>query len=768
MCVPTLYGYASIIFRAPAYALYAPALAKLVLFSSVIHQLTFTCLSTLPFAIGQVQDAGLLFLSKMASIIAVEVEQMDENPAAVVSTCIVLLGLATSLTGLSLIILGKAKLARIVGYIPVPVVGGYLAYIGYFCLQAGVALCISEPMPSVTSWSLLLTPHNFALAVPGLITGMILCVTAKKATSASTLPIVMTIVPVCFYLYLYATGTSIATARSLKYVGATSGSTTSPLDIVKLVDFSLVYWSVAPKLFVTWGGMVAVVGFSSVLDVAAIAIDMGEPLNTDSEIISVGVSNFISGLFGGFTGSYIFSKTIFQYRTKVWSRWVGVIVAIVELVIFALKVDLLSFSPLFFFGATLIFIGFDLLVEWLYDISSKVTLSEYLVLISTFGAILIMDNIDFGVILGITLSIVEYTVSQGGNNVHHFVKKVERRSRKVRSIETWRKVQELCYSGNVVTFELRGVLYFGNSLQLLRKLMDTVGLEEKVLDFSKLGSPIGRRSLPSPSASLPSTPSSQRSRLLPKFVVLDFHAVQTVDSSAVRSIAQFVSNCKKNSIKVLMGGANIRSATLLTQGSWGGMLFESVSSSLEFCENNYLGRVMEGVLKSPDVTDAGAEVGSVWTILAGLMGEFEEVADGGDEFYEKIVLKAGSNLFTEWDCGEGKTGGGVASSPGAYAGSSERGESFYLVLDGSVLHRKEEVEKGTVSGKGGVVGYVDFFAGRHRTFTAIAGLEGAVVAKFNKESMKGLEERGGRNYVLLERYLLRTACLELCNVNDEL
>jgi SulP family sulfate permease len=35
---------------------------------------------------------------------------------------------------------GRFKLATLVQYVPLPVVGGYLGYVGYFCLAAGVAL----------------------------------------------------------------------------------------------------------------------------------------------------------------------------------------------------------------------------------------------------------------------------------------------------------------------------------------------------------------------------------------------------------------------------------------------------------------------------------------------------------------------------------------------------------------------------------------------------------------------------------------------------
>jgi len=44
-------------------------------------------------------------------------------------------------------------------------------------------------------------------------------------------------------------------------------------------------------------------------------MDMGKQLDFNHELITVGLANAASGLSGGFTGSYIFSTTVFTYRT---------------------------------------------------------------------------------------------------------------------------------------------------------------------------------------------------------------------------------------------------------------------------------------------------------------------------------------------------------------------------------------------------------------------------------------------------------------------
>jgi SulP family sulfate permease len=72
----------------------------------------------------------------------------------------------------------------------------------------------------------------------------------------------------------------------------------------------------------------------------------------------------MSGFTFGYTGSYIFSQTIFTYRTGVHSKWIGFFIMVVFFYVTVSPMNVLQMAPLFFFGATLIFIGYDLLYEW--------------------------------------------------------------------------------------------------------------------------------------------------------------------------------------------------------------------------------------------------------------------------------------------------------------------------------------------------------------------------------------------------------------------
>ena len=79
-------------------------------------------------------------------------------------------------------------------------------------------------------------------------------------------------------------------ARSFGWLGAVS-EPTPVSSVIELFSWKLVRWDLIVPNLSTWVGMVFVVSFSSCLDVSAISIDMGEPLDTNNELATVGLSN---------------------------------------------------------------------------------------------------------------------------------------------------------------------------------------------------------------------------------------------------------------------------------------------------------------------------------------------------------------------------------------------------------------------------------------------------------------------------------------------
>ena len=87
-----------------------------------------------------------------------------------------------------------------------------------------------------------------------------------------------------------------------------------------------------PSQTLTVIAMICVVALSSSLDIAAIEIELKRPLDYNYELQTVGISNILSGVTGGYTGSYIFSQTIFSLQMGIRSRLMGFTIAFLSLV----------------------------------------------------------------------------------------------------------------------------------------------------------------------------------------------------------------------------------------------------------------------------------------------------------------------------------------------------------------------------------------------------------------------------------------------------
>jgi len=561
--VPGLYGYTAVIFNNPSFKEHLNALSKLVIFSSCIHQLAFTIFSSLPFSIGTVQDAGLLFLSAMANIIANAILEDGGSIEEIISTTCVLLPLGTAILGLVLYIMGKYRLADVMAYIPMPVVSGYLAFIGYFCVEAGVALCISKPMMSLMDWKYMLDIKCFSLALPGLLAGLILTLVSRKAKSDLTLPFVMVGIPALFYVAIYTSGLGMDGAREGGWVGEVSPPVLIG-DLIAIIDLKLVRWDLLSKCVSTWIGMVFVVSFSSCLDIAAVSMDMGEALDANSELATVGISNIMSGLTFGFTGSYIFSQTIFMFRSGTHNRLVGIFIMIAFIMFVAMPMNLLQVAPLFFLGATLIFIGYDLLYEWLIEVRHKLLMSEYAVLLSTFFAIHLV-GIDAGIFIGVIVAISSTFVAV---SMTPSLTKVTKCSLAVWKPDDWKLLQNQGYHPQhpkIVTIEIKGSIFFGSSLQLLSSITKMVGVDESqeiIMDMNLLtphasGYLLSKKKERTPLNGGREGIKTPRIHFPPEFIVLDLSQLTNLDATASRMcFLHLAKMCAKRGILVCASGAS--------------------------------------------------------------------------------------------------------------------------------------------------------------------------------------------------------------------
>ncbi|GAB4822722.1 hypothetical protein N2152v2_009768 [Parachlorella kessleri] len=475
IAMPIMLSFAAIIFRDPFFQPLLGSLVKVVFLSSALHQLAFTLWSSLPFAVGQVQDVGLIFLSAMASDVVASCARHGLSDADTVATALMVLTLSTTAVGLLIILTGLLKLASLVQYVPLPVVGGYLAYVGWFCLAAGISLASGVQVSTPETLINLANKAALIKLAPAVGAALLIALILRRFRSPFALPVLLLMIPAVFYVVLWAAGVSLEEAREAGWVSKPQDGDGEwkfwrlwSLYNIKQFPPANIYWGAMPSQVGKLVALFFVVAFGSSMDVAAIQAEAPRDLDYNQELTTVGLSNLLTGLLGvGYTGSYIFSQTLFSMRIGVNSPLMGAIIVVAELAVFMVPVNAMTYLPNLFFGSLVMWIGQDILKDWLFIAYKRVSLVEYVLLLGTLGAIMAL-GLEAGIAAGIVAAAVHFAYRYANVSVKAFAV-VPSRSGAVRTFEQ-RTTLEL-FSARVLAVSLSGYLFFGSSVKVSEQVM---------------------------------------------------------------------------------------------------------------------------------------------------------------------------------------------------------------------------------------------------------------------------------------------------------
>ena len=251
---------------------------------------------------------------------------------------------------------------------------------------------------NILQWPAFFEGRSSILVTPGLIGGFGIVFLVKKLKHMAVLPLSVAFLLSSFYASLVMTGTSLESSKEMGWINRADDP---PIwyKTWNWFQFDKVVWDALPGQVLTVCSMIFVVALSSSLDIAAIDLEIPKPLEYNHELRMIGLSNLVSGLTGGYTGSYIFSQSIFSLRAGIRSRLSGFVIAIIGAATVVMPFSIMSFVPNFIFGSLLLMICVDLMVEWLWDVRKKLTGAEYFVALSTFVLIQIM-SVENGIIAG--------------------------------------------------------------------------------------------------------------------------------------------------------------------------------------------------------------------------------------------------------------------------------------------------------------------------------------------------------------------------------
>lgn len=466
--IPALIAFASIVFQHEVYRPFLESFCRLFFLSSALHQMVFNIYSTLPFAMGQVQDVGVVFLKAMASSIAGDMSDVKRA----VSTSLVCMTLSTLIVGTCVLVVAKKRWAGFVNYIPLPVIAGYLSYVGFFCIQSGISLAIDRNLDSLGSWIEVCRVHAMVRLLPAILACVMMIMTMKHVSHPMGLPGLLISLVVVFHLVLFVTGTSLEDAADAGWVSKQT-ETVMFWKLWTLYDAPVsiqAIWKQAAKVM----GLTLLVVFGSSIDIIAISHDVPVRLDFNRELETVAMSNIATGVLGvGFTGSYIFSQTIFTLKSGVYNRMNGWVISIAELLCVLSPWSILAAIPNYFLAALVMWFGYEICRDWLFFSYDKMTRIEYIALWVTFVSVMNL-GLEGGIVVGMAVSTAFFARAYAKTQVENLMPLSGCHSNVVRQIDHQEALTKLC-KNHLVVVELKGFIFFGSSASIgteITKLME--------------------------------------------------------------------------------------------------------------------------------------------------------------------------------------------------------------------------------------------------------------------------------------------------------
>ena len=215
---------------------------------------------------------------------------------AVFATMIVIVGLSTLASAICYLLIGWFRLARLFRFMPYPLVGGFLAGIGWFLVKSSIAVASGTTMTWETLPALaeIDTLQKWA---PGVFYGALLLAVAKVRPHYLVLPASAVLAVGICHATLFALDIPLAeaTASGILFVGLPAGSAWPPIG---LSDLALVDWGVVTSQLPGILAVTLVAVISLVFCAGGLELISGVRIDLNREFRAEGVSSLLAGLGG--------------------------------------------------------------------------------------------------------------------------------------------------------------------------------------------------------------------------------------------------------------------------------------------------------------------------------------------------------------------------------------------------------------------------------------------------------------------------------------
>lgn len=478
VCIMTL-SIAAMVYAGPLAALLPQALAG-VLVGVAALVAVISLFGAWGGAIGTTQDGPGAILALGAAAAAAALPQAAPDVlAATVSTLLLLVTL--TLGGLC-VLLSTFGLGALVRYLPLPVMGGFLAGTGWLLVMGGFAVAARAPFGLG-----LLTPAVAGRWLPALALGAAMLFVMQRWRNAALLAAMSALAAALFYgvmqLGLGTSPSELAAAGWLLGPFPDDLRWNPPLAPHTL---AAVDWAALGSALPAAAPAVLIGALALMLTTSALELVVQRDLSPNRDLRVHGAANVACAAAGGLIGYTAISVSSVGHALARGRRLPGLLVALLLLATALFGTAAMAAMPRFVIGGLLVCIGLSLLQEWLLQARRGMARVDYAVVLAIF-VVIVATNFLWGVAVGLVAATVLFVVNYSRIDVVRF----ELGGNSVRSrVQRGARQRDLLQqqADRLLVFELQGFIFFGSASALVDRLRMRFGARTRfvLLDFERV------------------------------------------------------------------------------------------------------------------------------------------------------------------------------------------------------------------------------------------------------------------------------------------
>ena len=666
----------------------------LMLFGAFIVGIVIALTTSLPGTISVPQDTPAAIIALISAAIAVTMK--DADPNAKYATVVAAITVTSVLTAVLYLLMGWFKASWFVRYIPYPVIGGFLAGTGWL-LSLGAFGVMTNVNLTFSTLPEIFTANNLFNWIPGVLFAVILLLVLRRSNHYLITPGALIIATALFYGYLLVSGISISEASSRGWLLGPfpSGGLYQPLTpaTISLIEWNAILQNIDKILTIMVLSVIALL-----LNASALEVTVKQDINLNRELQAAGWANLLGGLGGSTVGYQTLGMSALAHRLGAGSRIANIISGLVCGAALFFGASLISFFPKPVLGGMLLYLGLSFLVDWLIDARRSLPTLDYILV---WVILFIIASIGFleGIVVGTFIAAILFVISYSRVNVIKnaldgsiYHSKVDRP--KIHRDILHEKGEE------VYILSLQGFIFFGTVQNVLEKIRARINQKE----LCKL-----------------------------EFIVVDFHRVTHMDSSAVFGITRLKQVTQANDVLMVWTEVNPQIVKNLEIGGLKDdaddsfIIKPTLDEGVEWCENKILAR--QGM---DDLTGFIERVEhQIKRVFPGLQG-----VDRLLKYLERRELREGETLLKQGDLAD---------------------EMFFvesgLVTIELEMPNSKRMRLRSIRG-GATVGEIGLYLRNVRTASVIAS-RNSVVHRLSAQSLKEMQEKDPEIAALYHEWIVR-------------